>query len=531
MFDPDTKEVLESLGGTMGHERDYGSDSKAYSKVVTRLLEKLSGKPNSITGLPMKLWNGYRAIGDWADAANRIAEFKGAYAKGKRNGMDDLTAQSYAAWQARDLMDFSIAGTGVKEINRICYQPFMNAELQGWNKMYSRLRDNPGKSMAWAASRLALYGLLPSLIPYFWAKHQGPEAEQRYIDTPLWQRIVTNTFQMGQYSIHVPKGQAAAMASCLWEAYLDKHRGNFKTWVTAMADSGLIPRQLNGVGGLESMLPFSGIREACSNWNWFGDRYIVPPDQEGLALDMRHTDGASGLGRMISNIVKGTGEFVNQKKDNPHWEFDPHKIDHVLSNDLGTSGIDALSLSNAAAGAEAPLGKKMAAGLGYVRLPPGYTSQSVQDSMTAAQRYKDTMSPQYRAVQEPLSASYKAQTAQERNALVDKARAAADAANAFYRDRGEDLIAIRESSSKVNQAVAEGNSQQGLQARLAWARANPDKVSMIKHEDEFKALETRVNVLRKLLADSHTSESTKERINKELSVRAAAMAKIAGVGQ
>jgi hypothetical protein len=234
---------------------------------------------------------------------------------------------------------------------------------------------------------------------------------------------------------------------------------------------------------------------------------------------------------MISSMVKGIGEFVNQKKDNPNWEFDPHKIDHVLSSDLGTSGIDALSLSNAAAGAEAPLGKKMAAGLGYVRLPPGYTSQSVQDSMTAAQRYKDTLSPQYKAVQEPLSASYKAQTAQERNALVDKARAAADAANAFYRDHGEDLIAIRESSSKVNQVVKEGNSQEGLQARLAWARANPDKVAMIKHEEEFKTLETRVNILRKTIADSRISNSAKERADKELSVRAAAMAKIAGINQ
>jgi hypothetical protein len=516
MFDPDTRELIGTLGGTMGHERDYGTSSSDFQNLVSKTMDKLTGDNNTMLAWPKKIWDGYQTLGEWSDAANRIAEYKGSFTKAKRNGMSDLTAQGYAAWRARDLMDFGIAGSVVKQINKICYQPFMNAELQGWNKMYSMIRERPGQ----AAMKIALYGLLPSMIPYFWAKHQGKDSEQKYIDTPLAQRIMFNQFHVGDYRIMVPKGQTQAMASCLWEAFLDKHHGDPAVWMKAMADSGLIPRQVAGVGGLETAVPFQGVRESVSNWNWFYDRHIIPPDQEGLALDLRHTDGASGIGQFMSQAAKKAG-----------WEVDPRKIDHVLSTDLGTSGIDVETGSNLLSGQSKPLAGQAAAGMGYVRLPPGFTSQSVQDSMTAAQRYKDTMSPQYKAVQEPLSKSYQAQTAEERNAQVDKARAAADAANAFYRDHGEDLIAIRESSSKVNQAVAEGNSQQGLQARLAWARANPDKIYLIKAEPEFRALETRVNVLRKTIADPHISESTKDRASRELSVRAAAMAKLAGVGQ
>jgi hypothetical protein len=56
----------------------------------------------------------------------------------------------------------------------------MNAEIQGLRKIYELAREKP----ALAASRLAMFGLVPAMIPYLWAKQQGKDVEARYKDTP-----------------------------------------------------------------------------------------------------------------------------------------------------------------------------------------------------------------------------------------------------------------------------------------------------------------------------------------------------------
>jgi hypothetical protein len=494
-FDPDFKELMDVLGGTMGHERDYGTSSSDYYNLIRKSLDKVQN-PNSILALPKKLWNGYQSLGEWADAFNRVVEGKAAYANAKRRGMNDIDAQTYAAWKSRDLMDFSVGGEVVKSINRIMYQPFLNAEIQGLRKIYELARENPSL----AATRLAMFGLVPAMIPFLWAKSQGKDIEDRYVDTPMAQRIMYYQFHVGNYRIMIPKGQTQAMASAMWEAFLDKHRGDVRTWAKAMGQSGLLPRPLTDP---ESLLPFEGVRDVVHNHSWFFDKHIIPPDQEGLALDLRHTDGASGVAKWISKAGQKAG-----------WEMDPREIDHVLATDLGSSDIDVQTMSNLA-DEKKPLAAKALGTYADVRLPPGYTSVSVQDAMTAADRLRDTESPQYRAMQTALSESYKAKTVEERNKLVDQARAAADAANEFYQKHGDEILAAKKATDAISQAVQEAKDQP-LAQRAAWAQANPDKIALYKQEPRLQALDKRVSELRKALVNPDVSASTKAMANREI---------------
>jgi hypothetical protein len=499
MFDPQTKALLDVLGGTMGHERDYGSSSSEYLNMISKAMNKMVGEkqPNTLLAMPKKAWDGYQKLGEWSDAANRIAEFKGAYAAAKRNGMNDLTAQNFAAWKARDLMDFSVAGSVTRAVNRIMYMTFVNAQLQGMNRLITQVQNNPAKILP----RLALYGLIPAMIPYLWAKSQGKDTEDRYKDTPLAQRIMFYQFHVGQHQIMFPKGQVQAMVSAMWEAYADKHNGNIGTWAKAMVDGGVIPTP---IAHPMSILPFHGFQEAVSNYSWFYDKHIIPPDQEGLALDLRHVDGASRVSQFISQAAKKAG-----------WEVDPRKIDHVLANDLGTAGIDAEQLSNLGS-KEKPLANQSLASYADTRLPPGYTAVSVQDAMTNAQRYKDETSPQYKQVQEALSQSYKATTVEDRNKFVDQARAAADAANSFYDNHGNELLAAKEAAAKITSAVQSAKDVTGTDARRAWARDNPVQVDLLKTEPRLTALQSRITELRKALISPTISSGTKALADKEI---------------
>lgn len=494
-FDPEAKELLDVLGGTMTHNRDYGTSSNDYFKMMSKTLGKLSSDPNTLLALPRKAWEGYGKLSEWADGFNRIVEYKGALDQAKQRGMNPLDAQTYAAWKARDLMDFSVSGKMVQELNSRMYVPFLNAEVQGLRKMYEAFRIDPVK----ASARAAAFGLIPAMAPYLWAKSQGKDVEDDYKQTPLAQRIMYYQYHIGNYKMMIPKGQTQAMVSAMWEAYLDKHNGDVQTWAKAMGESGMIPRPLVDP---ESVIPFQGARDAVSNYSWFYGKNIVPPDENNIALDLRHTDGASRLGQYISKAAKAAG-----------MELDPRKIDHVMQNDLGTVGIDAQSASNVER-TDHPLGSQLP--MSDMRLPSGYTSQSVQDAMTKAQYYNDSSSPQYAAMKTPLEESYKAATPGARNDLVDKARAAGDAVTSFYDQHGDDLLKAKEAAQKINQAEEALKSQGGISAQRQWYLANPEEGKLAVSADSLRRMENRVSEWRKILARPNVSAEDTTAANKNL---------------
>jgi hypothetical protein len=494
-FDPAAKELLDTLGGTMSHNRDYGTSTNDYFRMVGKTLDKLSSDPNNLLALPGKVWKGYGKLGEWADGFNRIVEYKGALDQAKQRGMTPLDAQTYAAWRARDLMDFSVSGEIVKQLNNIMYQPFMNAEVQGLRKVYEMARTDPLK----AASRVAMFGLIPAMAPYLYAKSQGKDVEDAYKQTPLAQRIMYYQYKVGNYNLMIPKGQTQAMASAMWEAFLDKHNGDIGTWAKAMADSGLIPRQ---VVDPESMLPFQGMRDAVSNYSWFYGKNIVPPDQNDIALDIRHTDGASRLGQFISQAAQKAG-----------WEMDPRKIDHVLQNDTGSVGIDAQSVSNVER-SDHPLGSSLP--LSDDRMPAGYTSNSVQDAMKKAAYYGDTTSPQYTAIQTPLHDSYAAKTPEARNELVKTAQTAADSATQFYQDHGDEMLKAKEATQKIDEAERSMKALPTISAQRQYLVENPDQKLLVASAQRVGVIQQRISELRKALVNPTASDDLKTTANKML---------------
>ena len=121
----------------------------------------------------------------------------GTFAAAKRKGMSDTKA----AFESRDAtLDFARGGTASKAINR--YVPFFNAGMQGADKLYRSMRDNPKATTMWAVGTITM----PSLILAGYYLYGAPDDErQEYAEIPQWQKDMFWIFKMDGEWVRYPK--------------------------------------------------------------------------------------------------------------------------------------------------------------------------------------------------------------------------------------------------------------------------------------------------------------------------------------
>jgi hypothetical protein len=116
------------------------------------------------------IWDGLRSITEKGEESTRLREFaRGLEATGGDHRL--------AAYSSRDLLDFNRAGTAMRVGNRLV--PFMNAQIQGLDKLARTAKENPTKFLAKniayiSAPTLALYAM----------NRKNPD----YLDLPEWRR-------------------------------------------------------------------------------------------------------------------------------------------------------------------------------------------------------------------------------------------------------------------------------------------------------------------------------------------------------
>jgi hypothetical protein len=495
-LDPETRELVSVLGGTFGGRGELANTRAAYEKITRKALNDIGGDPNAILALPGKVWKGINHFAEMSESVGRTAEYTAQFDAAKKRGMSDQDARTYAAWKARDLMDFAVSGTWIKAINEISYVPVLNSQFRGLAKHLEMLKSDPKLY----AKRMTLFGLMPALIPAIWAKAQGDDQWKKYKSIPLVQRIMFDNYMLGDVRVVIPRGEMTASASMMHELLFQNHfdpNDIFRAFAAT---------QLPGaVENPESLIPLKGVREAYSNYSWFYNRNIIPPSEEGVALDLRNTDSASPLSKAISLMAEKAG-----------MELDPRKIDHVIRTDFGTLGGVVESASRLGESKGVSTATKASMMGGYVRTTPGYTDQEVQRVMKTAERLKDSSSPAVQSMQASLKASYDAPTLAERNKLVDDARRAADAANAFYDQYGDTLLVVRKLGASLNQAKAEYEANKTFADRQVWLKANPDKVPLIREDGSYDKVMSRINELRKLSVKPDVSDTTRKMADREI---------------
>ena len=108
-----------------------------------------------------------KALIEKSEQANRLKEYNSSYQEGLRLFGNEYEAGLYAAGQARDLLDFAVAGHTVRVLNQLF--PFTNAHVQGLRRTFRALtrgnKDHANKqALATFTTRFFMYAVIPSLM-------------------------------------------------------------------------------------------------------------------------------------------------------------------------------------------------------------------------------------------------------------------------------------------------------------------------------------------------------------------------------
>jgi hypothetical protein len=322
----ENRELFEIYGGSQAGF--YHQNKQAYIEDLNRATKRLTSKGGIILD-PRKLtYRNYRKALERGENLNRVAEFNSGFRKAKKDGMDDYNAGLYAAFQARDLMDFAVAGHYMRVINKLI--PFSNATVQSVKRNIKGAKENPGQF----ALRMAIYTLLPQLAMRALVAMSGDEEE--YEELPDYQRDLFWNFKTpftGDKWVSIPKPFELGLPSSFIDRAISKVRGNDKGFdgFGYMSYNTIQPFDIPSLTG-----PIRPIIESWMNKDSFRDRDIVPFWEKDKLMELREgTKYASRISRGLSDAFGFVG-----------MEADPRKIDHIIKGYTTYFGNTVLSLGD-----------------------------------------------------------------------------------------------------------------------------------------------------------------------------------------
>ncbi|WP_414626939.1 LPD38 domain-containing protein [Aeromonas hydrophila] len=178
-----------------------GNDPTAMADTVRKSLRRKGMTPGQIAryeksiirnaaqakGVVANVWEKYNRYGEALENANREAVYDAAIKAGK--------SHAQAAFESKDLMDFSMLGAARAIQGAAMILPFFNARLQGLGKLTRELRDNP-REIAKRAGMITAMSL--GLLAANWD-------DERYEELPDWDKDANWHFFVGDQHFRIPK--------------------------------------------------------------------------------------------------------------------------------------------------------------------------------------------------------------------------------------------------------------------------------------------------------------------------------------
>jgi hypothetical protein len=376
-------------------------DREDYYKLFGDIASEVIRRPRHWMIAPIwalkEMWKRYRRVSELSEESGRLAIYNRAYKHARRVlGYDDWDAKLFAAFASRQYMDFRVAGSLVRVLNRLI--PFTSASVRALSMTLASLfpvgggggksggrggtlsgaGDMPWHYRVWGVKgtvsdrhsafvawvKLLLFGPVVSLLIRWWNR-QDEQAAEEYDEFPEYQRYMFWLIRTPWGWLNIPKPYELGVLGSVFEAV---EEGNLDGWARALARASL------PVDESDFALGLGGLIGAIANYDFFRNRWIVPPYEDVKALfDDRGRIARKGV-TSASPLARTVGLWLG---------IDPRKVDYILRQQGGHWGGTLSELSRLAAGERSA---SFLSQMGIFRELTPYGSETVQKVMKRAQQ-------------------------------------------------------------------------------------------------------------------------------------------------
>ena len=340
---------LEKFGVLGGY--DFQNDEGSVKQFIDRTMRKEGLQPNNSTNAKdmfFKLWDGLGALTTKSDGATRKAVYDSVYKKLIKEGYTEAQAQSEAAFQALEIINFGRRGLSPMFRTITAAIPFLNARIQGLDVLfragfgkYSAVdKIQEGETRNEVRNRIIRRaftrgGFLMALTALYYMMVSDDEEYQnlrREVRDDNW--IIPLPDGIPALKIPIPF-EVGMLFKTFPERFIDEFMGReiepeFGTSIKRqLGTSAKVPFFDAGLG-FQLLKPFA---EVYQNRNTFTNTEIVPYYQQKLERGLQARPSSNELLRVI-------GETFN---------ISPAKLEHVLRGYTGTLGGYVLDIADVTA--------------------------------------------------------------------------------------------------------------------------------------------------------------------------------------
>lgn len=320
MRETEILETIEAAGAGFHGGYIHAGDPEAVAKVIKAELRHKDFQ-ESLLDSPRKLWDWWMDVSYAFENANRIAVAEAALKAGK--------PPIQAAYEFKDLMDFSMHGDWQVVQFLVQTVPFLGARLQGLQRLGRGAAEKPAAFLA--KGSLIMFASLALFLRYM--------DDERYKELEDWDKNTYYHFWIGQKHFRIPKPfEVGAVFSTIPERmteYLfsdlpDAEKRLLKQlrWVFAETfNFGSVQMAGVPVPAPQTVAP---ILEQWANVDSFTQRPIVSQHLQRLRLEAQYDPWTSATARELGAI----------------FGISPKRVEHLVNGYLGTLGSYALGASD-----------------------------------------------------------------------------------------------------------------------------------------------------------------------------------------
>ena len=340
-------EELEKFGVLGGY--DFQNDEGSVKQFIDRAMRKEGLTPDNAMkaeDLFFKIWDGLGALTTKSDGATRLAVYNSVYNELKKRGKSEAVAQSEAAYQALEIINFGRRGLSPLFRTITAAIPFLNARIQGLDVLFragtgkysaieklqeGETRDDIKKRIIKTAFFRG--GLLMALTAIYYGLVSDDEEYRnlrREVRDDNW--IIPLADGLPALKLPIPF-EVGMIFKTFPERFIDQFMGRQieldpLTSVTRQLGTSAKLPFFDGGLGFQLLKP---IAEVYQNRNTFTNTEIVPYYQQKLESGLQSRQSTNELLRVV-------GETFN---------ISPAKLEHLFRGYTGTLGGYVLDVADA----------------------------------------------------------------------------------------------------------------------------------------------------------------------------------------